>query len=178
MENRMTRYVCTDKGQHKRTRLGRFTSEHVKLLDQARAEGDWFVADMRDHVPASESVHGVKLPEGEALVLAILETLPFPAVRESLARMKARGPKTWETHPRRRTTASPNGTPQSPDQPKGVPPPTGRLVFRGGHGVGILKCPRCGGDKRLSEERLRAALTAEIGEVDISLIGDLRHTRG
>ena len=35
----MTLYFCTDVGQHKRTRLGRFTPEHVKQLDAARVNG-------------------------------------------------------------------------------------------------------------------------------------------
>ena len=129
----MTRYFCTDRGQHRRTKLGRFTPEHVEQLDKAGAEGGWFVADMRD------------------VALSVVDL----------------GLKYHKLHPRRRSAAVFG---KSPDQPQGVPPDTGRLVFRNGHGVGILKCPRCGRDKRISEERLRGALTAGLIEVDISFI--------
>jgi hypothetical protein len=144
MEDGVTRYFCTDRGQHRRTKLGRFTPEHVEQLDKARAEGGWFIADMRD---VALSVVDLGLPEDDARKHAPL--------------------KYHKLHPRRRSAAVFG---KSPDQPQGVPSDTGRLVFRAGHGVGILKCPRCGRDKRISEERLREALTAGLPEVDISRI--------
>ena len=152
----MTLYFCTDVGQHKRTRLGRFTPEHVKQLDAARVNGGWFVADMRDHAPVYESVAKTMKPFN----------IPDD-VLVAYAALKAEA-----LHPRRRSAGEWDGrrrTQVSPDQPKGIPPDTGRLLFRNGHGVGILKCPRCGRDKRISEERLREAL-AVIAEVDISRI--------
>ena len=155
----MTRYICTNEGQHKLTRLGRFTPQHVELLDRARAERGSFVADMRDHVPASESVHGVELPEGDAQTYAILQPL-----LQAFGIQRSSSSKSWPAHPRRRDVTD------TPDQPAGLPPSTGRLVFRLGHGVGVLKCPRCGRDTRIAEEKLRAALTARLGEVDISRI--------
>jgi hypothetical protein len=152
VEDGMTLYFCTDEGQHNRTRLGRFTPEHVDQLDASRAIGGWFLADMRDHQPVTNSVDRLKqmfnLSDEDAAEYADL--------------------KAQALHPRRRSAAGRDG--KTPDQPKDLPADTGRLVFRNGHGVGILKCPRCSRDKRISEERLREALTVGLIEVDISCI--------
>ena len=138
----MTLYVCTDKDAHRPTRLGRFTDDHLERLNSADG-ADQFLMDMRD-------LPKLSMPFGEDTALAV---------------NKLYGER---LHPRRRSLFNFGGG--IPVQPVDVMPDTGRLVFRNGHGVGIFKCPRCGRDKRISEEKLRAVFAAGFREVDISRI--------